>query len=125
MIRVLIVDDQLPFRLAAAAVVESTGSFVVSGAVESGESALVHARTLRPDIVLMDVNMPGIGGVEASRRLRDEFPGVVVVLLSSYDEAEFADLTDECGVVAYLPKAVFGPDSLERIWSCAGESSTS
>jgi len=116
-IRVLIVDDQLPFRLAAAAVVESTDSFVVAGAVESAEQALAGIDAVRPDLVLMDVNMPGLGGVAASRRLRDEHPEVVVVLLSSYDEAEFADLTDDCGAAAYLPKATFGPGKLAEIWS--------
>ncbi len=125
MIRVLIVDDQLPFRLAAAAVVGATDTFQVVGAVDSAERALADIEELRPDLVLMDVNMPGLGGVAASRRLRDEHPDVMVVLLSSYDEAEFADLTDDCGAAAYIPKSAFGPERLVETWRAAEGSASS
>ena len=121
-IRVLIVDDQLPFRRAAEAVVESTDTFVVAGAVASGEEALAAVDSLRPDLVLMDVNLPGISGVEASRQLRDTHPEVVVVLLSSYDEAEFLDMTPDCGSSAYVPKSAFGPDRLEEVWAATARS---
>ncbi len=120
--RVLVVDDQLPFRSAAEAVVESTDSFVVVGTVASGEEALTAVETLRPELVLMDVNLPGISGVEASRRLRETHPDVVVVLLSSYDEAEFLDMTPDCGASAYVPKSAFGPDRLEEVWAATGRS---
>jgi len=121
-IKVLVVDDQLPFRRAAEAVVESTDTFVVVGAVASGEEALTAVESLRPDLVLMDVNMPGISGVEASRQLRDSHPEVIVVLLSSYDEAEFLDMTPDCGSSAYVPKSAFGPDRLEEIWAATTRS---
>ena len=68
--RVLVVDDQDPFRRAMAAVVAETDGFVVVGAVASGEESLVAVQELRPDLVLMDVNLPGIDGVEATRRIR-------------------------------------------------------
>ncbi len=122
MVRVVIVDDQLPFRRAAQAVVESTDSFVVVGAFETAEQGMAAADDLRPDLILMDVNLPGIDGVEASRRLRVQNPDIVVILLSSYDEAEFADLTSDCGAAAYLPKASFGPDRLEELWSAIAAS---
>ena len=117
MIRVLIVDDQLPFRLAAQAVVEATDSFAVVGAVGSAEDALAAVPAMRPDLILMDVNLPGMDGVQASRLLRDEHPGVVVILLSSYEQAEFADLTDGCGAAAYVPKSAFGPERLAGAWA--------
>ncbi len=115
-VRVLIVDDQVPFRRAAQAVVESTDEFVVVGAAESAEQCLAVVNSLNPDLILMDVNLPGIDGVEASRRLRLSHPAIVVILLSSYDAAEFADLTQDCGAAAYVPKSMFGPDRLEEIW---------
>ena len=117
MVRVMIVDDQVPFRRAAQAVVESTDLFVVVGAFETADQGLAAVNDLRPDLILMDVNLPGIDGVEASRRLRIAHPSIVVILLSSYDEAEFADLTAECGAAAYVPKSAFGPDRLEEIWA--------
>ena len=114
----LIVDDQVPFRRAAQAVVESTDAFVVVGAVRHRRGRAGRGRRrCEPDLVLMDVNLPGIDGMEASRRLRASHPQVVVILLSSYDEAEFADLTSDCGAAAYVPKSAFGPDRLEAVWA--------
>ncbi len=116
-VRVLIVDDQPPFRLAARAVVESVDGFVVVDSVETAEQAIDRIDQLRPDLVLMDLNLPGMDGVQASRQLRGTHPDVVVVLLSSYDAAEFADLIDDCGAAAYVPKSSFGPDRLEAVWA--------
>ena len=82
-IRVLIVDDQVPFRRAAQAVVESTDSFVVVGAVESAELGLAAVDEVHPDLILMDLNLPGMDGVAASRLLRTQHPEIVVILLSS------------------------------------------
>ena len=115
-VRVLIVDDQRPFREAAGAVAAAVDRFEVVGAVETAEEALAAIVRTRPDLVLMDVNLPGMDGVQASRLLRERHPGIVVVLLSSYDEAEFADLITDCGAAAYVPKAAFGPDRLEAVW---------
>src|SRR3984893_10921866 len=69
MVRVLLVDDQPPFRLAARAVVEATDGFEVVGEAENGEASVELARGLRPDLVLMDVNLPGIDRLAATRQL--------------------------------------------------------
>ena len=116
-IRVLIVDDQVPFRRAAQAVVESTDLFEVVGTLETAEAVTAAVVELRPDLILMDVNLPGIDGMQASRQLREQHPEVAVILLSSYDEAEFADLSSDCGAAAYVPKSSFGPDRLEDTWA--------
>ena len=102
--------------------VESTDSFAVVGAVASGEESLTAVEALDADLVLMDVNLPGISGVEASRVLGRTHPNVVVILLSSYDEAEFLDMTPDCGSSAYVPKSAFGPDRLEEIWAATTRS---
>ena len=116
-IGVLVVDDQDPFRRAMAAVVEETDGFVVVGAVASGEESLVAVASLRPALVLMDVNLPGIDGVEATRRIREAPDPPVVILLSTYDEDEF-DRTG-CGAAAYVSKASFGPERLQEAWASA------
>jgi DNA-binding NarL/FixJ family response regulator len=119
-VRVLIVDDQEPFRMAARMVVEATDGFEVVGEAETGESSVEMARELAPDLVLMDVNLPGINGLDATRQILSE-PSrpVVVLLLSTYEEEEYAPRAAECGAAAYIPKAVFGPDRLESAWAAA------
>jgi CheY-like chemotaxis protein len=112
-VRVLIVDDQEPFRRAMAAVVEETDGFVVVGAASSGEESLTLATELSPELVLMDVHLPGIDGIEASRRLTAD-GGPVVVLLSTYDEDQF-DLSGS-GARCYVAKATFGSDRLRQLW---------
>jgi len=122
-VRVLIVDDQEPFRMAARMVVEATEGFEVVGEAETGEDSVAMARDLVPDLVLMDVNLPGINGLDATRQILAEGAGaVVVLLLSTYEEEEYAPRAAECGAAAYIPKAVFGPDRLEQAWAAAAPS---
>ena len=122
-VRVLIVDDQEPFRMAARMVVEATEGFEVAGEAETGEDSVAMARELVPDLVLMDVNLPGINGLDATRQILGEGKGaVVVLLLSTYEEEEYAPRAAECGAAAYIPKAVFGPDRLEQAWAAAAPS---
>ena len=122
-VRVLIVDDQEPFRMAARMVVEATDGFEVVGEAETGEDSVAMAAELSPDLVLMDVNLPGINGLDATRQILAGAAGapgtVVVLLLSTYEEEEYAPRAAECGAAAYIPKAVFGPDRLESAWASA------
>ncbi len=118
-VRVLIVDDQEPFRLAARMVVDVTDGFEVVGEAETGEDSVAMAADLKPDLVLMDVNLPGIDGLEATRRILGDNGPPVVLLLSTYEEEEYAPRAAECGAAAYIPKAVFGPDRLEAAWEAA------
>ena len=119
-VRVLIVDDQEPFRMAARLVVEATDGFDVVGEAETGEQSVEMAHDVSPDLVLMDVNLPGINGLEATRQIiGDRSEPVVVLLLSTYEEDEYAPRAVECGAAAYIPKAAFGPDRLEAAWAAA------
>ena len=118
-VRVLIVDDQEPFRMAARMVVEITDGFEVAGEAETGEDSVRMAEELQPDLVLMDVNLPGINGLDATRQIVTGSSPVVVLLLSTYEEEEYAPRAAECGAAAYIPKSSFGPDRLEAAWAAA------
>ena len=118
-VRVLIVDDQEPFRMAARMVVEATDGFEVVGESETGEAAVQHASELNPDLVLMDVNLPGINGLDATRQILQDSDRVIILLLSTYEEAEYAPRAAECGAAAYIPKSSFGPDRLADAWEAA------
>lgn len=116
-VRVLVVDDQEPYRRAMQAVVDATNGFTVVGTAASGEDSIEVARKLRPQLVLMDVNLPGIDGIEATRRILADGEGPVVVLLSTYDRDD-VDL-DGSGASEYVPKGAFGPDRLIEAWASA------
>jgi DNA-binding NarL/FixJ family response regulator len=114
-VRVLVVDDQSPFRRAAASVVAAVASFELVGVVASAEECLKAVPELRPDLVLMDVNLPGMDGIDAARVLAGRPDPPVVVLLSTYPEDEYTERT--AGVAGYLEKSRFGPERLAALWS--------
>jgi DNA-binding NarL/FixJ family response regulator len=105
--------------MAARMVVEATDGFEVVGESETGEAAVDMARDLSPDLVLMDVNLPGINGLDATRQILKESDSVIILLLSTYEEAEYAPRAAECGAAAYIPKSSFGPDRLSDAWEAA------
>ena len=126
-IRVLIVDDQEPFRAVARTVVELTDGFEVVGEAENGEDSVIRAHDLAPDLVLMDVNMPGINGLEATRQILADRPAggkpVVVLVLSTYEAAEFAPQAEAAGAASFISKSEFSPERLVEAWSAAGVAS--
>jgi two-component system invasion response regulator UvrY len=115
-VSVLIVDDQLPFRAVARTVIGLTAGFEVSGEAETGEDAVAQAGARPPDLVLMDINLPGINGIEATRRIRAMHPEVAVILLSTYSEADLPDDAREVGAIAYVHKEDFGPALVRELW---------
>jgi DNA-binding NarL/FixJ family response regulator len=117
---VLIVDDQAPFRRAAKAVLAATPGFDAVGEAESGEQALDLVGALAPALVLMDINMPGIDGIEASRRIVDGHPGTVVFLLSTYRADDLPAGARDCGAAGYIHKEDFGSAVLRDLWERHG-----
>ncbi|MFN2556746.1 MAG: response regulator transcription factor [Nitriliruptorales bacterium] len=118
-VRVLIVDDQEPFRVAARMVVELTDGFEVVGEADSGEAAVELAPQLEPDLVLMDVNLPGMNGLEATRQILAETQQTRVLVLSTYEPQEYESRAIEAGAIGYVPKSAFGPDGLVAAWESA------
>jgi DNA-binding NarL/FixJ family response regulator len=115
-VSVLVVDDQPPFRMAAKTVVRVTPGFEVVGEAESGEDAVAQVDALHPALVLMDINMPGINGIEASRRIHAAHPDVCVVLLSTYTADDLPADALASGAAAYINKDEFGPQVLRTTW---------
>ena len=120
-VRVVIVDDQAPFREAARAVVERAKEFDLVGEAESGEDAVDVVDALRPDLVLMDINMAGITGIEATSRITAAHPEVTVFLLSTYNEDDLPPDVRTCGAAAYMNKEDFGGRLLRTTWEAGGQ----
>jgi DNA-binding NarL/FixJ family response regulator len=115
-ISVLIVDDQHPFRDVARTVISMTDGFTVTGEAASGEEAVEMAESQHPDLVLMDINLPGINGIEATRRIKASRPATVVILLSTYSESDLPADARSCGAIEYVHKEDFGPSLVQDLW---------
>ena len=114
---VLIVDDQAPFRAVARTVVQLAAGFSVVGEAASGEEAVELAGSLHPQLVLMDINLPGINGIEATRQIVAADPDTVVIMLSTYRSDDLPSDAADCGATRYVHKEDFGPAILREIWT--------
>jgi len=120
-VRVLVVDDQQPFRDVARVVVESTDGFEIAAEADRGSAAVQLASALKPDLVLMDVNLPDMSGTSATRMIVEADPRVVVLLVSTYEESDYASQAAGCGAAGYISKSVFSPTRLAHAWASAGQ----
>ena len=115
-VRVLVVDDQRPFRVAASAVLRRTPGFELVGEASSGEEAVEQVAALAPDLVLMDITMPGMGGVAATRAITSAPTAPVVFFCSTYAASDLPADAVEAGAAAYLGKADLAAELLARLW---------
>ncbi|MGA2969667.1 MAG: response regulator transcription factor [Acidimicrobiales bacterium] len=115
-VSVVVVDDQAPFRLAARAVLRRTEGFELVGEAENGLEALTLVDTLKPDLVLMDINMPEMGGIEATRQIVAELPSTVVILCSTYGVNDLPPEAATSGARAYVHKEQLSAKTIKRLW---------
>jgi DNA-binding NarL/FixJ family response regulator len=113
-VRVLIVDDSAAFLEAAIEVVVATPGFEVVGASSSAEQGLELVSSTRPDLVLMDVRMPGLDGIETAHRIRAQSPDTIVVLVTADSGSSV-----EHGPFSVLSKRTLSPARLAEAWSSA------
>jgi DNA-binding NarL/FixJ family response regulator len=105
-LRILVVDDHAPVRQGLVTLLAGEADLQVVGEATDGEQAVEAARLLAPDVVLMDVNMPGMNGIDATRAIRGEWPAVRVIGLSAVETAVQAEAMRQAGAAVHLSKSV-------------------
>ncbi len=114
-IRILLVDDHPVVRAGIREILEAAGDMQVVGECEGGREALEQMDTLRPDVVLLDMEMPGLQGIEVARRLAEDHPGAKVIALSAHDDGHFVRGSLEAGARGYLLKEEAAETILEAV----------
>src|SRR3954467_13677352 len=112
-IKVLLVDDHTVLREGPRELLERQADIKVVGEAADGFEAVELTGRLQPDVVLMDVAMPAMNGVEATRKIKEMWPGVAVLVLSAFDEDEYVFALLEAGAAGYLLKDVPGRRLIE------------
>lgn len=115
--RVLAVDDRSPFREVLCRLVDAADGLELVGAADSGETAVSLVGQLRPDMVLMDVAMPGLGGIEACRTIKRTRPETVVVLVSATHPSELPLEVELSRADAVIWKPTLRPALLQELWT--------
>jgi NarL family two-component system response regulator LiaR len=105
-IRIMVVDDHAVVRSGLGAFITAVPDFELVGEAENGEQAVARARSLRPEVVLMDLMMPGMDGVTATRLIREENSSIRVIALTSFQEDELVQSAMQAGAIGYLMKNV-------------------
>jgi len=118
-IRILLVDDQRLMREGLRILLEFELDLEIAGEAGDGQAALDAYAELQPDVVLMDVRMPGMDGVEATWRLRERWPTARVIILTTFDDDEYVFEALRAGALGYLLKDVSGHDLAEAVRSVA------
>ena len=107
-IRVMLVDDHMMVRRGLATFLKVFDDMQLAGEAESGEAAVQLCAEVMPDVILMDMLMPGMDGAAATRIIREQFPHIQIIMLTSFKEGELINKALESGAIGYLLKNVFG-----------------
>ena len=119
-IRLMIVDDQKLMRQGLKTLLELEGGFEIIAEVGDGQTALDAYAEFQPDVALMDVRMPGMDGVEATRRLRQQWPEARVIILTTFNDDEYVFEALRVGALGYLLKDLSGQELANAVRTVAG-----
>jgi DNA-binding NarL/FixJ family response regulator len=119
-IAVLLVDDHAVVRQGLRALIEAEGDMVVVREAENGRQAVAQTKKLLPDVVVMDVAMPGMNGLEATRQIVRNVPSAKVLVLTSYGDEDYVAQLLEAGAIGYLVKQTAAADLLRAIREVRG-----
>ncbi len=122
MIRVLLVDDHTLMRQGTRALLREADDIEIVAESERGDEALVLARQHHPDVVILDIRLPGLGGVEVARTLREDLPATRILILTAYDYDQYVRALFAIGVEGYLLKNATGEELIAAVRDvCAGK----
>jgi DNA-binding NarL/FixJ family response regulator len=120
-IKILLVDDHSVVREGAKKILETQPEFEVVAQAGDSQTAMERARDAKPDVILMDISMPGIGGIEATRKIHGELPHIKVIGLSMYEDKFVTDAMLEAGAVAFVRKDCDPAELCDAVRSAAGK----
>lgn len=115
MINILLVDDHELVRTGLKSILETSPDLRVIAQAENGESAVKLARELSPDLILMDINMPGMGGIEATRKIKRYLPKIPVIAVTVHEETPFPEQLHDAGALGYITKGCPADEMFEAI----------
>lgn len=115
LIKVLLVDDHDIVRMGVARMLDDIKDLVVVGQAKTGEEAITSVRQLKPDVVLMDIQMPGIGGVEATRKLAERFSKIKILAVSAHQEEPLPSRILDAGASGYITKGTCLDEMVQAI----------
>ncbi len=114
-IKILVVDDHAIMRDGIRALLDLADDIEIVGEAPEGKEAIEKVRELTPDVVIMDITMPGMDGLEATRRIRKKNPKVKILVLTQHDKREYILLAIRAGANGYIPKRALGSELLSAI----------
>jgi DNA-binding NarL/FixJ family response regulator len=119
MLRIVLVDDHIVIRQGLACLLRGEQDINIVGQASNGESAVNLIREIQPDVVLMDISMPGMNGIQATRIIHSELPEVHIIGLSMFQEEEQSAAMREAGAVDYVSKSAPSEAVIAAIRACA------